>query len=98
MAVWSPDWEFLGLLGKFRSVIWEEKAFSPGSFSVEAPASPEALDLLAPDNLIWFTGETAGVVECWDTAADETGVSVTAKGRLLSGLLDRRIQIGRAHV
>ncbi len=94
MAVWSPDWEFLGLLGKFRSVIWEEKAFSPGSFSVEAPASPEALDLLAPDNLIWFTGETAGVVECWDTAADETGVSVTAKGRLLSGLLDRRILWG----
>lgn len=94
MAVWSPEFQLLGLLEKFKSVVWEEKAYSPGSFSVEAPATPEVMALLAPENILWLAEDAAGIVEYLETSADETGVYVTAKGSLLAGILGRRILWG----
>lgn len=94
MAVWSPELALLGLLEKFKSVVWEEKAYAPGSFSVEAPATPEVMALLAPENILWLADGAAGIVEYLETTAGESGIYVTAKGPLLSGVLGRRILWG----
>lgn len=93
--VYSPALELLGMLEIHRSVIWEEKAFSAGSFSLEALLSEESRHLMEPENIIWIEGGTAGIIEYIQQKADESGPYISVKGRLLTGILDRRILWGR---
>lgn len=95
MEVYSQSLVLLGMLEVWESTIWEEKAFSAGSFSVKALVTAESVELLSPENIIWIEGETAGIIEYIDEQAEETGLFITAKGRLLTGLLDRRILWGQ---
>lgn len=95
MEIYSPDLEVLGRLQTCRSVIWEEKAFSAGSFSVESLITEEARALLVPDHILWIEGNTAGIIEYIHLKTGEDGPYITAKGRMLSGILDRRILWGR---
>ena len=62
MEVYSPALELLGLLEIHRSVIWEEKAFSAGSFSLESLITEESRILLSPENIIWIECGTAGII------------------------------------
>lgn len=92
MEVYSPSLELLGLLEIQRSVIWEEKAFSAGSFSVESIITAESLALLQPENIIWIEGETAGVIEyVQEQTGGEDGPYITVKGYTLTGILARRV-------
>lgn len=96
MEVYSPqNLELLGVLEQYRSVIWEDKAFSAGSFSLEALLTKETLALLVPENIIWIEGNTAGIIEYIQEKSGEDGPYITVKGRLLTGILDRRILWGR---
>lgn len=95
MEVYSPALELLGLLEIHRSVIWEEKAFSAGSFSLESLITEESRILLSPENIIWIEGGTAGIIEYVQQSAGESGPYISVKGRDLTGLLDRRILWGR---
>lgn len=95
MEVYSPALELLGFLEIHNSVIWTEKAFAAGSFSVEALITPETLALLQPENIIWIEGDTAGIIEYVDESADKDGPYITVKGYTLTGILDRRILWGR---
>lgn len=94
MEVYTPGLELMGMLEIQRSVIWEEKAFSAGSFSVESLITAESLALLQPENIIWIEGETAGIIECIQENAGQDGLYITVKGRTLTGILDRRILWG----
>lgn len=94
MEVYSPELELLGILGVFRSVMWEERAFSAGSFSIESILTKESVSLLVPENIVWISDDTAGIIEHITARAGEDGPMLTVKGRLLSGLLDRRILWG----
>lgn len=95
MEVYTPGLNLVGLLEIQRSVIWEEKAFSAGSFSVESLITDESRELLVPENIIWIEGETAGIIEHIDQQAGEDGPYITVKGRDLTGILDRRILWGQ---
>lgn len=95
MEVYSPALELLGFLQVHKSVIWEEKAFSSGSFSVDSLITPESLTLLRPENIIWIEGDTAGIIEYVDERADVNGPYITVKGYTLTGILGRRILWGR---
>ena len=95
MEVYTPSLELVGLLEIQRSVIWEEKAFSAGSFSVESLITDESRELLVPDNIIWIEGETAGIIEYVNQESDETGPYISVKGRTLTGILDRRALLGQ---
>lgn len=96
MEVYStPGLELLGVLEQYRSVIWEDKAFSAGSFSLEALLTKETLSLLVPENIIWIEGKTAGIIEYIQEKSGKDGPYITVKGRLLTGILDRRILWGR---
>ena len=94
MEVYSPELELLGFLEIYTSVLWEEYAFKAGTFSVESIITEESKALLVPDHIIWIEGETAGIIEHLEQSAGEDGPRITAKGRLLTGILDRRILWG----
>ena len=98
MEVYSTSLELLGVLEEFRSVIWEDKAFTAGSFSVEAPLTDNTRWLLAEENILLLAGDTAGIIEHREESAEETGTSITVKGRLLAGILDRRVLWGQYSV
>lgn len=95
MEVYSPYLELLGVLEAFRSVIWEEKAFESGSFSLESLITEESKTLLVPENIIWIEGDTAGAIEYVHEENGKSGPYISVKGCLLSGLLGRRILWGR---
>ncbi len=95
MEVYTPALELVGVLEIYRSVIWEEYAFKAGSFSVDSLITPEVTALLVPDNILWITGDTAGIIEAIEETADENGPYITVKGPLLTGILGRRILWGR---
>ncbi len=95
MEVYTPALELVGILDIYRSVIWEEYAFKAGSFSVDSLITPEVTALLVPDNILWITEDTAGIIEAIEETADENGPYITVKGPLLTGILRRRILWGR---
>lgn len=95
MEVYSPYLELLGLLEIQNCVIWERKAFSAGSFSLNALITEEAKALLVPENIIWIAGEDAGIIEYVQEEAGESGPYITVKGCDLTGILDRYILWGR---
>lgn len=94
MEVYSPSLELLGVLEVQRSILWENKAFSCGSFSLESLITDESRALLIPENILWIEGDTAGIIEYVQRQAGADGPYITAKGRDLTGILDRRILWG----
>lgn len=94
MDIYTPGLDLVGTLEIQRSVIWDEKAFSAGSFSVESLISDSSRALLLPENIIWIEGQTAGIIEHISQKAGEDGPYITVRGRDLTGILDRRILWG----
>ncbi len=95
MEVYSPALELLGLLEIQKAVIWEDKAFSAGTFSVDSLLTNESRSLLQKENIIWIEGETAGSIEYIHSETGPDGPYLSVKGRLLTGILDRRVLWGR---
>lgn len=95
MEVYTPFLELVGILEAHRSVIWEEKPFSAGSFSVDCLITEGSKTLLVPDNIIWIEGETAGTIQYFHENSDETGDYITVKGPNLTRILGDRILWGR---
>ncbi len=95
LEVYTPTLELVGMIEIQRSIIWEEYAFKAGSFSLDSLITPDVTALLVPDNIIWITGDTAGIIESIQEKADENGPYITVKGPLLTGILSRRILWGR---
>lgn len=95
LEVYTPALELVGVLEIQRSVIWAEKAFSAGSFSLESIIAEESRALLVPENILWIAGDTAGIIEHVERQAGAEGPYITVKGRDLTGLLDRRILWGQ---
>lgn len=94
MEVYSSDLELLGLLETYSSLLVSDWAFQAGDFTLAAPLTAETKALLVPENIVWFYGEVAGIIESYTTSAGADGVSITVRGSLLSGLLGRRILWG----
>ena len=95
MGVYTPGLELIGILDSFQSLMFQEQAFAAGSFTVACPITKQVRSLLAKENIIWFQDGTAGIIEYIFERQDQAGPYITAKGRLLAGILDRRILWGR---
>lgn len=95
MNVYTPFLELVGILEAYKSVIWEEKAFSSGSFSIDCLITDESKTLLVPDNIIWIEGETAGTIQYFHENSGKTGDYITVKGPNLTRILENRILWGR---
>lgn len=94
MEVYSPGLELLGELEIQNAVLWERKAFSSGSFSVNSLITEGSRELLKEDHILWIAGEDAGIIEYIQEEAGEDGPYITAKGCDLTGILARRILWG----
>lgn len=95
MEVYSPALDLLGILEAYTSLLVSDQAFRAGDFTLDAPLTAESRDLLVPDNIIWFYGDTAGIVEYRQMVVQEDGnITLSVKGSLLSGLLRRRVLWG----
>ena len=94
MEVYTPALELIGILEICRSVIFEDCAFTAGSFSVESLITDESVKLLVPENIIWITDDIAGIIENVQEQVDDEGPYITVKGQLLTGILSRRILWG----
>lgn len=94
LEVYSPELELQGLLQVCRSIIWIEEAFGAGSFQLESILNDEATELLKSENIIWIADDTAGIIENFELKNDDSGLTITVKGRLLTSILDRRVLWG----
>lgn len=94
MEVYSPFLELLGLLEIQNSVMWENKAFSAGSFTLNSLITEESKTLLVPENIIWIAGDDAGIIEYVQQETGEDGPYITVKGCNLTGALGRYILWG----
>lgn len=94
MEVYTQSLKLMGLLEIQNSVIWEQKAFINGSFSVKSLVTDESRALLQEENILWIEGDAAGIIEHIDQQAGDDGPYITVKGRDLTGILDRRILWG----
>ena len=91
----------LGVIDVFRSLIWTRKYYECGTFELHAPLNTRNLQLLAENNIlskrefkdknghiVKTTSKESGIVEY--IAIDDTVNEITAKGRFLSSIMDRR--------
>lgn len=94
MEIYDPSLELLGILEAYDSLIIEEFAFKAGTFALNTVITNQNRTLLRVDNIIWFEGSTAGIIEYINAEANYDKISVSVKGSLLTGLLNRRILWG----
>ena len=91
----------LGVIDVFRSLIWTRKYYECGTFELHAPLNTRNLQLLAENNIlskrefkdknghiVKTTSKESGIVEY--IAIDDTVNEITAKGRFLPSIMDRR--------
>ena len=93
IEVRGSDTNIIGIVDTASSVIWHSIYFGVGVFEIHAQATPEILALLTagryvtrPDN------DDVGVIEKIVVPENATdGATITASGRFVKSLLDRRI-------
>ncbi|MBU3098390.1 MULTISPECIES: siphovirus ReqiPepy6 Gp37-like family protein [Clostridium] len=85
--------EFQGILDNFTSLRWVRRYLKCGEFELNCDSTPESLNLLARENIIYKKGDTeAGYIEFRNLKQDIEGKEVLIiKGKFLTGYLNRRI-------
>lgn len=95
MDLWILDEDFnaVGIVDTFSSVIWANRFRQCGDFEIYAPASNELLALLQVDRwVIRQDDDMVGIIEKIKIDTDEeNGDYITVSGRCTRSILDRRI-------
>ena len=89
----DSKYETLDVVDVFKSLIWTDRYNEPGDFELIAHASAQYVPHLKEDNYFMIQGsDRLMVIESVETNTDVLeGVLVTATGRSLESILDRRI-------
>lgn len=95
LHTFNQSLERTGVIDTIPSLIWHRRFFSPGSFELTAPATPEyraIVDLLQPYSLLVKPGamESGYIHSIVIDDKPEQGETITATGSFLSGLLCNR--------
>lgn len=101
VVVYNKELQRLGVIDVFRSLIWMRKYYECGTFEIHAPLNEQNLRLLTEGNILSkreyqnkngeiqkLTSKESGIVE--DITIDDVMNEITAKGRFLSSIMDRR--------
>ena len=90
--IYTPNIERLGIIEKYSSMQWVRRYTTAGQFELHCPYNA----LLVPENII-RSGNEAGVIESvLINNTPEQGIMAEVHGRLMLGLLSRRIIWGLA--
>lgn len=89
--VYNTSFELIGIIDNFSSVIVTSRYYEAGDFEIYLKASSKNLELLQPDHYIKYN-DFVGIIETINITTDlEQGNYLTAGGRDLKSILDRRI-------
>lgn len=93
LYVFNRNLEFLGIIDTYFSLIWTRKYYKSGEFELHCDLTPENLNLLKRENIIWKKDDIeAGYIEFRNLKQDNEGKeTLVIKGKLLTGYLNRRI-------
>lgn len=82
-----------GLIESYTSLIWRRRYSNHGNFELHCSLTPENLELLKKDNIIWKNDdEEAGYIQYRNLALNSNGDEVlVVQGKFLTGYLNRRI-------
>ena len=82
-----------GLLESYTSLIWRRRYSNHGNFELHCSLTPENLELLKKDNIIWKNDDKeAGYIQYRNLALNSNGDEVlVVQGKFLTGYLSRRI-------
>lgn len=91
--IYTPDYELMDVCDTASSIIWTTRARQCGDFEIYVQASPEMLALLQEDRIVSKPGDPYGaIIEKVHIKTDEEfGDFITATGRSLCSIYDRRI-------
>ena len=83
----------IGIIDSASSIIWANRYYDTGDFEVYIQANKKYISLLQKDYYIFRPdSEMVGIVEAVKITTDvESGDYITATGRDLKSILDRRI-------
>lgn len=91
VRIYSSNFELLGVVDEFSSLIWIRRYQEPGEFELHTPYSMANRNLLVGENIVQkFDKKTtteAGVIEYVEMTEDE----IIIKGRFLESYLNRRL-------
>ena len=93
LYIFDRDLNFQGILESFFSLRWIRRYSKCGEFELHCSLTPEILELLKKDNVIWKKDDLeAGYIEYRNLRQDTEGKEVmVVKGKFLTGYLGRRI-------
>ena len=90
--VTNSDFEAIGDLSQFISLVWPDAYRGYSKFEIVAPITNENIEILKHGNIVWCGGENAGIIEVIKSTVGENGEKrFHIKGRTLESLLCRRI-------
>jgi hypothetical protein len=83
----------IGIIDTASSIIWRSVYFGVGDFEIQAPATPEIISLLKAENYVTRPdNDEVGIIEkVYIPENTEIGATITASGRFVKSILDRRI-------
>ena len=93
LYIFDRDLNFQGMLESFFSLRWIRRYSKCGEFELHCSLTPETLELLKKENIIWKKGDLeAGYIEYRNLKQDTEGKeTLVVKGKFLTGYLGRRI-------
>lgn len=95
IRVYTAELDFVGIIENETSFIWTRRYSAPGEFELYCPVTEYNRSLLQMGNLVTYRGANeAGVIEYLIMEQSNLKNQITAKGRFLSGYMDRRIYRG----
>ena len=88
----EENFESLGVINKFTSLIWPDKFNGYETFELHTPINEENKTLLKKGNFIWCGGDNAAIIEIIESKLTDEGEKVLiTKGRTLEVILTKRI-------
>lgn len=96
LEVYSRDLVFLGIVDNFEVLNWHRKYYTAGSFELTCPLTPDNLELLKKDNVIYKSNGEAGFIHYRNIKLNREGKELLyIKGSFITALIGRRIIWGQ---
>ncbi len=96
LEIFNKNLVFLGIVDNFEVLNWHRKYYTAGSFELTCPLTPDNLELLKKENVIYKSNCEAGFIHYRNIKLDREGKEVLyIKGSFLTALIGRRIIWGQ---